>query len=126
MVQRDAGKQLTLPKEIACLHRLYSETLSSIVNKIDVTLQAHVLNLGKQAQKGLTELEKKMLRAEKKKYEAQKRQVNKLKAQLFPDDSLQEREENLALFYAQYGSGFLKTAYQYSLTLEQEFAVVEL
>ena len=54
MVQRDAGKQLTLPNEMACLQRLYTETLSSIVDKIDVTLHAHVLNLGKQAQKGLT------------------------------------------------------------------------
>jgi len=126
LVQRDAGKQLTLSKEIACLQRLYSETLTSIVDKIDVTLQAHVQNLSKQALKGLTELEKKMLRAEKKKYEAQQRQVNKLKAQLFPDNSLQERVENLSLFYAQYGKSFIETAYQYSLTLEQEFAVVQL
>ena len=67
-----------------------------------------------------------MLRAEKKKYEAQQRQVNKLKAQLFPNDSLQERVENLSLYYARYGSDFIKAAYQYSLTLEQEFAVVQL
>ena len=126
LVQRDAGKQLTLSKEIACLQHLYSETLSGIVDKIDATLHAHVLNLGKQAQKGLTALEKKMLRAEKKKYEAQQRQIIKLKAQLFPNDSLQERVENLSLFYARYGSGFINTAYRFSLTLEQEFAVVEL
>ena len=126
LVQRDAGKQLTLPKEIACLQKLYSETLTSIVDKIDVTLHEHVLNLGKQAQKGITELEKKMLRAEKKKYEAQQRQFNKLKAQLFPNNSLQERVENLSLFYTHYGKSFIKAAYQYSLTLEQEFAVVEL
>ncbi len=126
LVQHDAGKQLTLPKEIACLQKLYSETLTSIVDKIDITLHEHVLNLGKQAQKGITELEKKMLRAEKKKYEAQQRQINKLKAQLFPDNSLQERVENLSLFYARYGRSFIKTAYQYSLTLEQEFAVVQL
>lgn len=126
LVQRDAGKQLTLSQEIACLQRLYSETLTGIVDKIDETLHAHVLNLGKQAQKGLTALEKKMLRAEKKKYEAQQRQINKLKAQLFPNNSLQERVENLSLFYAEYGRSFIDIAYQYSLTLEQEFAVVQL
>jgi len=126
LVQRDAGKQLTLSQEIACLQRLYSETLTGIVDKIDETLHAHVLNLGKQAQKGLTALEKKMLGAEKKKYEAQQRQINKLKAQLFPNNSLQERVENLSLFYAAYGRSFIDIAYQYSLTLEQEFAVVQL
>jgi bacillithiol biosynthesis cysteine-adding enzyme BshC len=126
LVQRNAGKQLTLPKEIACIQRLYSEILTGIVDKIDPTLHEHVLNLGKQAQKGLTGLEKKMLRAEKKKYEAQQRQINKLKAQLFPNDSLQERVENLSLFYARYGKSFIEIAYQYSLTLEQEFAIVQL
>jgi hypothetical protein len=39
-----------------------------------------------------------MLRAEKKKYEAQQRQINKLKTQLFPNNSLQERVENLSVF----------------------------
>lgn len=125
-VKRDAGKQLTLTDEIACLQKLYSEKLTSIADTVDITLHAHVLNLGKQSQKGLIELEKKMLRAEKKKYEAQQRQINKLKAQLFPGNSLQERVENLSLFYARYGKNFIEIAYQYSLTLEQEFAIVKL
>ncbi|TKK64947.1 bacillithiol biosynthesis cysteine-adding enzyme BshC [Ilyomonas limi] len=126
LVKRNAGKQLTLTDEIACLQKLYSEKLTNIIDIINITLHAHVLNLGRQAQKGLIELEKKMLRAEKKKYEAQQRQINKLKAQLFPDNSLQERVENLSLFYARYGNEFIKIAYQYSLALEQEFAIVQL
>jgi bacillithiol biosynthesis cysteine-adding enzyme BshC len=125
-VKRNAGKQLTLTEEIICLQKLYTEELAAITDKIDVTLHAHVLNLGKQAQKGLIELEKKMLRAEKKKYEARQRQINKLKAQLFPNGNLQERVENLSLFYARYGKEFIEITYQYSLTLEEEFAIVQL
>jgi uncharacterized protein YllA (UPF0747 family) len=125
-VKRNAGKQLTLTEEIICLQKLYTEKLAAITDKIDITLHAHVLNLGKRAQKGLMELEKKMLRAEKKKYEARQRQINKLKAQLFPNGNLQERVENLSLFYARYGKEFIEITYQYSLTLEEEFAIVQL
>lgn len=126
LVKHNAGKQLTLTNEIESLQKLYSETLTGIADKIDSTLHVHVLNLGRQAQKELLELEKKMLRAEKRKYEAQQRQISKLKSQLFPDNSLQERVENLSLFYARYGRKFIDITYQYSLTLEEQFAVVTL
>ena len=66
-----------------------------------------------------------MLRAEKKKFEAQQHQIHKLKAQLFPQDNLQERIENFMPFYAKWGNGFIKTIYDNSLGLEQEFVVLE-
>jgi bacillithiol biosynthesis cysteine-adding enzyme BshC len=55
LVKNSAGKQLTLTDEIACVQKLYSEKLTTVAGTIDVTLHAHVLNIGKQAQKGLVE-----------------------------------------------------------------------
>ena len=65
-----------------------------------------------------------MLKAEKIKFEAQQRQLNKLKAQLFPHNGLQERIENIMPFYAKWGRGFIDTLYKHSLALEQEFGIM--
>ncbi len=126
LVQHNAGKQLALAEEITSIQHFYNETLIPIVDKIDATLHAHVLNLSRQAEKKLTALEKKMLRAEKRKYEAEQRQINKLKEALFPHKNLQERVENVSLFYARYGNDFIENIYRHSLTLEQQFAVAQL
>jgi bacillithiol synthase len=73
----------------------------------------------------LTNLEKKMLRAEKRKFVTQKNQLTKIFTALFPDDGLQERTENFMLFYSRLGNDFFKVLYDASLTLEQEFCIVE-
>lgn len=67
-----------------------------------------------------------MLRAEKIKFEAQQKQIAKLKQDLFPGNSLQERVENFATWYATYGSGWLQMIYDASAGLQQEFTIVTL
>jgi uncharacterized protein YllA (UPF0747 family) len=66
-----------------------------------------------------------MLRAEKKKFEVQQRKLHKLKTALFPNNNLQERIENIIPFYAKWGDDFIKTIYENSLGLQQEFVVLE-
>ena len=65
-----------------------------------------------------------MLKAEKKKFEAQQRQLHKLRSQLFPNNSLQERVENLLPYYAKQGKDFLKAVYESSLGLEEQFCIL--
>ena len=65
-----------------------------------------------------------MLKAEKKKFEAQQRQLHKLRSELFPHNSLQERIENFMPFYAKWGKDFIGTLYNNSLALEQEFVIL--
>jgi uncharacterized protein YllA (UPF0747 family) len=67
-----------------------------------------------------------MLRSEKRKFEAQHRQIKKVKQQLFPNNNLQERIENFSSFYAKYGKEWLSETYNASLTLEQEFGILQL
>ena len=75
--------------------------------------------------KKLSALEKKMLRAEKRKFSSQKNQLDKIFSGLFPGNGLQERTENFMLFYSRWGNNFFKILYDASLTLEQEFCIIE-
>ena len=124
LVKRDSQVQLNLEKERASIKAFYAG-LKNTAGAVDITLQPHTEALEKLALGKIDALEKKMLRAEKKKFETQQRQLHKLKAQLFPQDSLQERIENLMPFYAKWGKDFIKTIYDNSLGLEQEFVILE-
>jgi bacillithiol biosynthesis cysteine-adding enzyme BshC len=123
LVKRDSLVQLSLEKEKQSIKSFYSE-LRNTAGAVDTTLQPHTEALEKQALRKIEALEKKMLRAEKKKFEAQQRQVHKLKSQLFPHDSLQERIENFMPFYAKWGKGFIEALYNNSLALEQQFIIL--
>jgi bacillithiol synthase len=124
LVKRDSAVQLSLENEKQSIHDFYSG-LRNTAGAVDTTLQAHTEALEKQALRKIEALEKKMLRAEKKKFDAQQRQLHKLKNQLFPHNSLQERIENFMPFYAKWGKGFIKTIYDNSLSLQQEFVILE-
>jgi bacillithiol biosynthesis cysteine-adding enzyme BshC len=123
LVKRESELQLNLKKEKEQLKELY-EQFKTIAGKIDITLSQHTSALQAKTLEKIESLEKKMLREEKKKFEAQQRQLLKLKQRLFPNDSLQERVDNLLPYYAKWGKGFIKTIYDNSLSLEQQFAIL--
>jgi bacillithiol biosynthesis cysteine-adding enzyme BshC len=124
LVKRESGLQLSLKNEMQTLDGFYT-TLQQTTAAINSSLQKHTAALQTQALKKITALEKKMLKAEKKKFETQQRQLHKLKTVLFPNNNLQERIENFIPFYAKWGDDFIKTIYDNSLGLEQEFVIVE-
>jgi bacillithiol synthase len=51
--------------------------------------------------------------------------LNKIFSTLFPNDGLQERTENFMLFYSKWGNDFFEILYDASLTLEEEFCILE-
>jgi len=124
LVKRESQLQLGLEKEQQALKEIYQK-LKTISGAVDVTLANHTEALQAKALQKIAALEKKMLRAEKKKFEAEQRQLHKLRTVLFPNNNLQERVENLLLFYAKWGDGFIQSIYENSLALEQEFVVLE-
>ncbi len=115
--------QLSLTNEKVQLADYYAGLLN-IATAIDITLADHVSALQTKAANGIDNLEKKLLRAEKRKFEAQQRQISNLKKELFPNNSLQERVDNFAPYYATYGKEWLKAIYDCSLTLEQQFGII--
>ncbi|MDI9364734.1 MAG: bacillithiol biosynthesis cysteine-adding enzyme BshC [Flavobacterium sp.] len=125
LVRKNSGKQLDITAQIEAVKQQY-QALQAIAENIDESLKNHTEALQTKALKPLHELEKKLLRKEKKRFEAQQRQIEKLKAELFPNNSLQERVDNFSYLYAKYGKDWLQTVYNQSLTLEQQFTVVKL
>jgi len=123
LVKNESKLQLDLKDEQLELAFFYKK-LRSITEAIDTTLSNHVASLEIQAAKKISVLEKKMLKAEKKKFEAQQRQLHKIKSQLFPNDNLQERTDNLLIYYAKWGKQFIEMIYKNSPGLEQQFIIL--
>jgi len=95
-----------------------------IASHVDATLQEHVTALKTKAVNRLYELEKKILRAEKRKYQTELYQIQKIKSVLFPQNSLQERVENISIFYAKYGKEFIDMLLKNSTAFRHEFAIL--
>jgi bacillithiol biosynthesis cysteine-adding enzyme BshC len=124
IVTKNSSHQLTLEKEKQQLELVYNGMKTS-VKEIDATLVKHVEALQAKLLKTLDKLEVKLLRAEKKRFEAQQKQVKKIRANLFPNNSLQERVENFIPFYAKWGKELLSAIYDNSLIFEQEFCIIK-
>jgi len=123
LVENESKNRIRLNGVLEKTEEMY-ETIRMQAGAIDESLTRHVEALKSRAVQRLVELEKKMLRAEKRKFTDQLRQIEKIKAGLFPANSLQERHDNLLFYYAKYGKGFLQTVKKNSLNLEQEFTIV--
>ncbi|HRP58011.1 bacillithiol biosynthesis cysteine-adding enzyme BshC [Agriterribacter sp.] len=115
--------QLTLEKETAQSAALYNH-IKLLASQVDTTLGEHVDALEAKAAKGLKNLEKKMLRGEKKKHAALTGQLRKLKSGLFPNNTLQERVENILPYYARYGKPFIDMLYEHAPTFDKKFGVL--
>lgn len=123
MVKARSNQQLTIDKEAAALAEIY-EQIKKISAAIDHTLLQHVDALKTKAEKKLNNLEKKMLRAEKRKYRDEQAQITRLKTSLFPNNSLQERVENILPYYAKHGEAFIDMLYKHSPALQPQFTIV--
>jgi bacillithiol biosynthesis cysteine-adding enzyme BshC len=124
LVSRNKNGELKLKKELEAATEVY-ELLKHKAAAIDKSLLQHVEALQVKTIKPLQELEKKMLRAEKRKYEAEERQIHAVRSALFPHNGLQERVDNFMPWYALWGKEFIQKVYDHSLTLEQQFIILE-
>ena len=115
------SSELSLQVEKEELAKIYDKILKKTT---DDGLQKSVrANLQKQL-KSLEKLEQKLLRLEKKKYETTLNQIEKIKAQLFPNNSLQERHDNFIPFYLKYGDNFIEILKKSLNPLDANFVVL--
>jgi bacillithiol biosynthesis cysteine-adding enzyme BshC len=124
LVKKNTPHRLLLDEEKFQIQQAYF-SIKKLVKEIDVTLEQHAEALEAKANKRLEAMEKKMLRAEKRKFEVIKNQLEKIFTSLFPSGGLQERTENFMLLYSKWGKDLFDVLYKNSLTLEQEFCVIE-
>jgi bacillithiol biosynthesis cysteine-adding enzyme BshC len=122
-IQKNSDNKTSLNGEFSQTENLYN-IISLSASKIDKTLTQHIEALKKKTIKGLTELEKKMLRAEKRKFAIEQQQIQKIKSGLFPNNILQERVENFSAFYSLYNRKFFDVILSYSKAFEQELVVI--
>ena len=123
-IRQESANQLSLQKEIEEAS-VYYKNLERIGGRVDPSLANHVRALHARAVKPLLGLEKKLLRAEKRKHVDRQRQIRAIKSSLFPLQGLQERIENFMPYYAAMGREFLDTLYKNSLSLEQDFTILQ-
>ncbi|MGY5353201.1 bacillithiol biosynthesis cysteine-adding enzyme BshC [Wenyingzhuangia sp. IMCC45533] len=74
--------------------------------------------------KGLNKLEKRLLKAEKKKMYELVTRIEILHHQLFPNNSLQERQHNFSEYYESYGKELITELFESLKPLRQEFTVL--
>jgi uncharacterized protein YllA (UPF0747 family) len=76
--------------------------------------------------KGLDKLEKRLLKAQKRKLKDHVVRLTDLQNQLFPNQSLQERQLNFSELYLEYGQQLKHHLFDALDPLKQEFLVIKL
>ncbi|WP_320815121.1 bacillithiol biosynthesis cysteine-adding enzyme BshC [Flavobacterium sp.] len=101
--------------------------LTEIAKKTDKSFIGAVKAQEAKQNKGLDNLEKRLLKAEKKKHSEKITQITQLQNELFPNKSLQERNKNLSEFVKieNYPS-FLEKLLQKTDPLQQKFTIIEI
>ncbi|APG59946.1 bacillithiol biosynthesis cysteine-adding enzyme BshC [Christiangramia salexigens] len=74
--------------------------------------------------KGLENLEKRLLKAQKRKLKDEVERIANLQNELFPNKSLQERQDNFSEYYAEYGQGLIEKLIQNLDPLESNFKIL--
>lgn len=76
--------------------------------------------------KGLDKLEKRLLKAQKRKLKDHVVRLTELQNQLFPNQSLQERQLNFSELYLEQGDTLIATLFETLEPLQQEFMVIKM
>lgn len=105
--------------------------LVSLYNNIrsktsDVGLQSSIMSQLRKQVKFFENMQDKMIKSEKKRNAASINQISKIKRQLFPNNSLQERYNNFIPYYLQSGDNFIETLKDNFDPLNPNFVVLNL
>ena len=123
-VKKHSDHNLTLTEEWRELSGIF-EKIKLRSFKIDSTLAPSAEAVQARLKKAIDNLEKKLIKAEKGNYQTRLEQIEQIKADLFPKDSLQERHENFGLFYVKWGQSFIDELVRNFKPLEFKFTVLK-
>jgi uncharacterized protein YllA (UPF0747 family) len=122
-IKKHSKHALSLSEEWRELASVF-EKIKLRAHKIDSTLAPSAEAVQARLKHAIDSLEKKLIKAEKRNYHIRLEQVNHIKNDLFPKDSLQERTENFGLFYVKWGQGFIDELIKNFEPLEFKFTVL--
>lgn len=100
--------------------------LYTLAEKTDVSFLGAVGAQEKKQLNGLDNLEKRLLKAQKRKHSEEIERLKNIQNQLFPNQSLQERQLNFSEFYLEYGPELLDSIKENLDPLDFNFTVLEL
>ena len=122
-IKKHSEHELTLKKELGGFQQLFEE-IKQRSAKIDPTLVQSTGAVQARLEHAIGNLEKKLIRAEKENNKTRLEQIDQIKSELFPKDSLQERTENFGLFYVKWGQEFIDELIKHFEPLDFEFTVL--
>jgi bacillithiol biosynthesis cysteine-adding enzyme BshC len=105
-VKKHSQHNLSLTEEWRELSAIF-ERIKLRSFKVDSTLAPSAEAVQARLKKAIDNLEKKLVKSEKINYHTRLEQIDHIKADLFPKNSLQERNENFGLFYVKWGQPFI-------------------
>lgn len=105
-----------LKKQFEDLYKLAKQTDKSFLGAVEAQEKKQL--------KGLNKLEKRLLKAQKKALSDQVSRMTELQSQLFPNESLQERNANFSEFYLEYGEQLIDSLIQSLEPLKNKFLVL--
>jgi uncharacterized protein YllA (UPF0747 family) len=112
---------VSLQDEMDAVESIYS-SITAKTN--DVGLQNSIKSQQQKQLKSFKQLEEKLLRIAKQKNESSLNQISKIKQQLFPENSLQERYDNFIPFYLKGGDNFIEILKENLNPLNPNFVVL--
>ncbi|HTE02081.1 MAG TPA: bacillithiol biosynthesis cysteine-adding enzyme BshC [Mucilaginibacter sp.] len=122
-VKKHSEHELSLREEWRELQAVF-EKIKLRSFKVDPTLAQSADAVKARLEHAINNLEKKLIKAEKDNYHTRLEQIDHIKTELFPKDSLQERSENFGLFYVKWGQHFIDELIRNFEPLEFEFTVL--
>lgn len=111
-------QKMHLIQQFEVLYHIAEQTDKSFVNAVKAQ---EVKQL-----KGLGNLEKRLLKAQKRKLQDQVSRMTELQNELFPNQSLQERNTNFSQFYLEYGEELIPQLIKNLNPLNSEFLILTL
>jgi bacillithiol biosynthesis cysteine-adding enzyme BshC len=111
-------QKLALQKQFSDLHTIANQTDKSFLGAVKAQEAKQI--------KGLENLEKRFLKAQKRKYHSELERIIYLQNELFPNQSLQERQANFSEFYLESGKKLISSLFNELKPLENNFAILTL
>ncbi|MGJ8742893.1 bacillithiol biosynthesis cysteine-adding enzyme BshC [Polaribacter sp.] len=124
-VIENSAIEIDFNDKIAFLQKQFSE-LKVVAKKTDVSFVNAVNAQEKKQIKGLINLKKRLIKAEKRRQKDVVDRITLLQNEIFPNQSLEERQRNFSEYYLEYGISFIDTLKEVLQPLALEFTVLEL
>lgn len=117
--------QFQFGEKKAFLQNQFSE-LKDVAKQTDISFINAVNAQERKQIKGLEILEKRLLKAEKRRQDDLVNRITTLQNELFPNQSLEERQRNFSEYYLEYGVDFIEMLKASLKPLQHEFTVLEI